>query len=170
MTNENDFEVKYISGAVIKGILETPEAAELALDELRRDPISGNTDEHLTEIEQKHGTDVLEYYGFYFQVINKNEAFFEIDFDPRVDEAIVADTTQQQVEEEIVARFKESRSDKDITPEIIISRSKRANMLRMVAVLAIQDRIQGKKSKPKIRKKEDQSAETIQNLVLASQQ
>ncbi len=150
MYNENDFEVNYAPGAVIKGILEAPEAAELALDELRRNPIHGNASEHLSEIEQKHGTDVLEYYGFLFQVINNSRAFLDIDFDPRVDDAVASDITQQEVETEIFAHLRNKDLDDDLNPELVISRSKRANMLRMVASLAIQDKLESMKSKPKL--------------------
>ncbi|MGH7234367.1 MAG: hypothetical protein ACREF7_02890 [Candidatus Saccharimonadales bacterium] len=149
---EMDFEVKYAPGAVLKSIQEVPEAAELALDELRRNPMSGIDGSQLSEIGQKHGTDVLEYYSFFFEVINAKEAFFEIDFDERVDDAVAADTTQSYVEEELSVQFRNGTGDADITPEMVISRSKRANMLRVVAKLAIEDKLKTQAAKPKATK------------------
>lgn len=164
MSSENDFEVKFAPGAVMKGILEAPEAAELALDELRRDPMNEGDSKRLSDIEQKHGTDVLEYYGFFFQVINNSQTFLEIDFEPRVDEAVASDTTQKDVEAEIISKFSSRNINDDLTSEVVVSRSKRANMLRLAARLAIEDKLKLNKAKPRKTRK------TPEDLVLITQQ
>ena len=166
MSSENNFEVKFTTGAVMKVLKETPEAAELALDELRRDPMNVEDNERLNEVEQNHGTDVLEYYNFFFQVINDSRAFFEIDFEPSVDDAVTRDTTQKDVEAEIISKFNSQNFSEDLTPAIVISRSKRAHMLMWVARLEIEAKLKN----PGVNPKPSEAEEKAEDLELVVRQ
>ncbi len=147
MSNEQH-EVSYASNGILRGIHDLPEAAELALDELRRDPLKTEDQEHLNELQQRYGSEVSSFFIFFGKVINDTKAFVEIDFDPIVDEVFAADQSQERVVEELYAKYRTNYGQDEMPPEKIVALSNRANLLRAVATLAIKIRIDTKPAHP----------------------
>ena len=141
---EANHEITYASDAVLKTIHDLPEASELALDELRRDPLGFEDSGRITEIEQKYGQEVKGFFIFFGKVISENNTFLAIDFDPEVDQVVARDDTQELVVNALFNRYRNNFEPEDISPEKIVSLSHRANLLRALANLAIAERIASK--------------------------
>ena len=152
MTPE-EHEVSYATNSILRVIHDLPEAAEIALDELRRDPLSAEDQTRLDDLHQRHGGEVSSFYKFFGKVINDTKTFVEIDFDPVVDEVVERDDTQTRVIEELYARYRANYNPDDIAPEQVVALSNRANLLRAVASIAIMVRVE---SKPTLRAEETQ--------------
>lgn len=146
MSNEQH-EVSYAGNGILRGIHDLPEAAEIALDELRRDPLNAEDPSFINELKQNYGSEVSSVYSFYSRVINDTKTFMEIDFDPIVDEIVATDISQDRVIEELYAKYRANYNPDDIAPEKVVALSNRANLLRAVASLAIKVRMETKPPK-----------------------
>lgn len=140
-------EIVFASGAVNRRINDLPEAAELALDALRRDPLGEDRERtigEIVELHQKYGYDASVLYPYFLEIINDNTRFLDIDISDEVFNASSSDPTQHEIEVELFARYKGAKEADDITPEFAISRSRRADMLKWMATLLV-----NKKTEPR---------------------
>ncbi len=156
-----EHEISYIPSAIVGTIRDLPSASVIALDVLRKNPLSYDSFETLSEIAEQHGEQVSDLYHFFGKVINSN-SFFSIDFEPRVDNYVENDPSQVEIEDKLLNKHLSERGYDDLSPEKVVSLSRRAAFLKAVGELAIIDQfVLMKTSKTKTKAGEQKIAEIV---------